>query len=147
MDTDLHKLKKLPSLNLKRDSTTSGEDPDADDDHKYTSLKDIILVSPPHHAPNNEANGFDSSAISIRNELVKHAASAYVQSAVLAINRNQNCFAAIWMEIKNKVACCSCWRSHVRKPLRACFRPIFRFLDYMVNGVLGRAWRGRNAIT
>ncbi|XP_059670791.1 uncharacterized protein LOC132316280 [Cornus florida] len=134
MDRD-YKLKPIPSLKkLKSDSTIVREDSDVDD-HQYTSLKDIIQNSPPHYATNNEPNGFDSSNISIRNELVKHAASAYVQSAQILTNRNQNCFANLWRKIENKVVYHSCWQLYVRKPLRACFHPIFRFLDCIVNGI------------
>ncbi|XP_041025297.1 uncharacterized protein LOC121265676 [Juglans microcarpa x Juglans regia] len=69
----------------------SRDSADIDEDHQYTSLKDIILSSPPKNSMiNQEGNDFDSSNIAIKNQLVKHAASAYLQSAVVLASISLN---------------------------------------------------------
>ncbi|CAK9135512.1 unnamed protein product [Ilex paraguariensis] len=144
METELKKLKTLVSFKQICHSTTNIQDL-GPQDHGYTSLKDIIPDSPPCNATNfYESNVFHSSSISIRNELVKHAASAYVQSAFLT-NQNQNCLANLWENITNQAAIHSCWNVYVQMPLRACFGIMFRFLDCIVNG-FGRVSSGRIAI-
>ncbi|GFS43124.1 hypothetical protein Acr_00g0083790 [Actinidia rufa] len=133
------RLGKLSSIKLRTYSSINrDEDPDINE-YEYTSLKDIIVNSLPPHAPCNEPNGFDSSTISFRNELLKHAASAYVQSAAILVSRNQNIFQRVWENLKDKFLRCSCWRVYVRKPLRTCFRPIFQFLNYVVDQIT-RTW-------
>ncbi|KAG9160956.1 hypothetical protein Leryth_026342 [Lithospermum erythrorhizon] len=80
----------------------------------------------------------DSSNISIRNELVKHAASAYVQSTAILANRDQEWFSTLWERIRDHYLAMqleSCWYIYVRTPLSELFRPMFQFLDYVVNGV------------
>ncbi|KAL7243160.1 hypothetical protein ACSBR1_015556 [Camellia fascicularis] len=129
-----HKLGKLPSLRKRSDSPITKEDPDIED-HGYTSLKDIILNSPTYNATNHELNSFSSSTISIRNELVKHAASVYVQSATILVNRNQNFVSRFWENLKGKIVFRSCWQVYVREPLGGCLRPMFRFLNYVVNQI------------
>lgn len=151
METELQKLRLLRSFNLKSDSfklrqTDSSIHREHDPDIEfqgYTSLKDVIH-SPPTNAASLDPVAFDSSTISIRNVLVKHAASVYVQSAILT-NRDRNCLSHFLEKIKSQVSCRSCWQIYVREPLSACFRVIFRYLHYMVNGA-ARVWRGRVAI-
>ncbi|KAL3512477.1 hypothetical protein ACH5RR_025194 [Cinchona calisaya] len=127
-------LKKYPSFRPRFDSTISQEDSDIEVP-RYTSLKDLLLNSSPNLTAYTDGSIFDSSNISIRNELVKHAASAYVQSATIIVNRDQDYWLSqICHKMKNYVASRSCWDVYFRVPLRSCFRPIFRFLDYLVNG-------------
>ncbi|GAV75024.1 hypothetical protein CFOL_v3_18504, partial [Cephalotus follicularis] len=114
-------LQKSPSLLLSRNASTYRE-PDINDELiGYTSLKDIILSSSPPQYAIQEGSDFDSSNITIKNQLVKSAASAYLQSTAVLANRNQNCFAKFWRKLKNMVASSSCWNVH------SCFRPIYRF--------------------
>lgn len=123
------------------------EDEEEEEDHRYTSLKDIMMNSPTWHCHAHAHGATTSSAnISIRNELVKHAASAYLQSAaILASSRNQNCFVAFWGRIDHHMSggpnataggggrlLCWYWNVYVRNPLRSCFQPIFRFLSCML---------------
>ncbi|XAR72491.1 hypothetical protein NMG60_11019147 [Bertholletia excelsa] len=132
----------LPPLNLRSCSMINGEL--KAEDHGYTSLRDMMLISPSILTPSNEGASFDSSSISIRNELVKHAASMYVQSAAVLVNRNQNFFVRVWENFKAKFLFGSSSETCIGKPLRACFEPIFQCLDYIVNGV-ARAWHHRIA--
>ncbi|KAI4295476.1 hypothetical protein L6164_035521 [Bauhinia variegata] len=99
---------------------------------QYTSLKDIISNSPTRSSILYEGNEFDSSNISIRNELVKRAASYYLQSAVFLPARNPNYFVVFWEKLKSKAASCPCWRVFAGNPIRACLWPIFQFLNHMV---------------
>ncbi|KAM1032805.1 hypothetical protein ACFX2I_036348 [Malus domestica] len=121
----------LQALILRRNSSTSSR-PEIDDEHRYTSLKDIMLNSPQHSTTITEDNDFefDPSNITIRNQLVKRAASAYVQSALLASSRNQNFIVSFWGR-----ALGSRWYAYVRNPIDACFRPILQFLACMVGNV------------
>ncbi|GLU14013.1 hypothetical protein SLE2022_306090 [Rubroshorea leprosula] len=112
-----------------------GTDPDIDDS-RYTSLRDIILSSPTSQSAIQEGSEFDSSKITIRNELVKFAASAYLQSAAILVTKNENCFAKYWGKLRNDAATsCLCWNVYFKEPLQACFHPIYRFVSY-----LGAVW-------
>ncbi|GKU92615.1 hypothetical protein SLEP1_g6322 [Rubroshorea leprosula] len=112
-----------------------GTDPDIDDP-RYTSLRDIILNSPPSQSAIQEGSEFDLSKITIRNELVKFAASAYLQSATILVPRNENYFAKYWWKLRNDAATsCSCWNVYFKEPLKACFHQIYRFVSY-----LGDVW-------
>lgn len=124
---------KLPSFRLRsRNSSIATTDAgDFDDDHRYTSLKDIMMNSPTHGASHVEGD-FSSPNISIRNELVKHAASAYLQSTAILASRNQNCLVAFWGRIENRGGLTSYWNVYVRNALRACFQPILTFFSCMV---------------
>ena len=99
---DPHKLQNLPSFKLSRYSSTV-RDSDAGDDLRYTSLKDILLNSPSYSGV-NEFNEFNLSNITIRNELVKRAASAYLQSAAILVGRNESCFVGFWERLRIKLA-------------------------------------------
>lgn len=96
------------------------------DNLQYTSLKDIICNTPTRYSTlfyeGNEA--FDSN-IAIRNELVKRAASVYLQSAALLATRNQNYFVDFWERLKIRAASCSCW-------IKACLWPVFHFLNHVL---------------
>ncbi|KAJ4703116.1 putative E3 ubiquitin-protein ligase arkadia-A [Melia azedarach] len=143
METELLKLKKLPSLQISRTSRNSNSD--VDDYLGYTSLKDIIINSPTaSYAINPEGNvyDFDSSNITIRNRLVKRAASAYIQSAAIMVARNQNYFVSVWGRIRSRTEItASCWNVYVRNPLHACFNPIYRFLASTVGFLWNRMTR------
>lgn len=133
MGREIRKLENIPLLKLGRINTTMSRDSaDIDEDHQYTSLKDIILNSPPKNSMiNQEGNDFDSSNIAIKNQLVKHAASAYLQSAVVLASQNQNYFVRFWARLWDQSTLCSRWRVYVSNPIRACFRPIIRLISCM----------------
>ncbi|BFG28144.1 hypothetical protein CerSpe_144180 [Prunus speciosa] len=139
MDTELQLIKNLPALILRRNSSSNCRpDPEIEDEHRYTSLKDIILNSPQHSTtiPEESDFEFDPSNITIRNQLVKRAASAYVQSAaILASSRNQNFIVSFWGRLRGNVTSGSRWYAYVRSPIEACFRPILQFLACMVGNV------------
>lgn len=92
----------------------------------YTSLKDIMCT--PSRWSIYEGNVFDSN-IAIRNELVKRAASVYLQSAALLATRNQNCIVAFWERVKGQAS--SWWRLFGGNTIRACLLPVFQFLNHI----------------
>ncbi|XVE88416.1 hypothetical protein DITRI_Ditri19aG0068100 [Diplodiscus trichospermus] len=148
--TDLQKLQ-IPLLKLTRNSSSNFADPQIEDDEpRYTSLKDLILSSssssilPCRSSIIQEGNNeFDSSKIVIRNRLVKSAASAYLQSAAILANREENWILNLWGKLKNNLETSyySCWNVYFRDPLAACFRPIFQFLAYTLGSAWGRIFR------
>ncbi|XP_010517539.1 PREDICTED: uncharacterized protein LOC104792965 [Camelina sativa] len=98
-----------------------------DNDHnnlQYTSLKDMIsssdgfgsFFSPSQHCLPSSQDGFllsemDSSNIAIRNELVKRAASMYLQSSMVVIAPDTNWFRRFCLKAKHQaVAAIDCLR-------------------------------------
>jgi hypothetical protein len=61
--------------------------------------------------------------------LVKRAASVYLQSAALLATRNQNCIVAFWERVKSRAS--SWWRHVGGNTIRACFLPVFQFLNHI----------------
>ncbi|KAA0052530.1 putative E3 ubiquitin-protein ligase arkadia-A [Cucumis melo var. makuwa] len=121
---DSHKLQNIPSFKLSRYSS-SARDSDAGDDLRYTSLKDILLNSPSYSGV-NDFNEFNSSNISIRNELVKRAASAYLQSAAILVSRNESGFVGFWERLRIKLAA-------LRSRWCDCFHRIFGFFSFALD--------------
>ncbi|XP_050234712.1 uncharacterized protein LOC126682960 [Mercurialis annua] len=143
MESELQNLIiKLSSTTSSRSNCPSPQDQEAvfdEYEHRYTSLKDIILDSPPSNLAlsydQSYYHEFDPSNIMIRNQLVKHAASVYVQSATILVNRNQNWVSRFWEQVKIRVSSFSCWNCYYFcDPLRACFLAIY----YSVGGALNR---------
>ncbi|OVA20456.1 hypothetical protein BVC80_1061g3 [Macleaya cordata] len=102
METELENMENLRTFNLENENNSGsgwigGGEGDVGN-LKYTSLKDIIPNSPTTAmCVINEGNCFfDSSSISIRNQLVKHAASAYLQSAMILGSPNQSWVGRVW---------------------------------------------------
>ncbi|XP_026390210.1 uncharacterized protein LOC113285594 [Papaver somniferum] len=120
-------------------SGSIGGDIDIDGDLRYTSLKDIIPDSPSTPMSLNSDGNFDSSNISIRNQLVKQAASAYLQSAMILGSPNQSWVGRVRRKIHNKAACFSLWRIYVANPIRACFWQIFQIVGHLVFQI-GGVW-------
>ncbi|KAL5731723.1 hypothetical protein ACHQM5_004424 [Ranunculus cassubicifolius] len=138
METELRKFKKLPSLNFTRENRIAFSL--LDDAGKYTSLKDILPHSPTFTtATNYEGNGFESN-ISIRNQLVKQAASAYLQSAILT-HRHQHWVVQLWRRMHGE----GWWNIYVKNPLRACTGHILGILAQILRQ-LGGVWSGRGSI-
>lgn len=153
MEPDSEKLKILRSFNLRSDSfklrrTDSSLNRDHDPDiycQNYTSLRDVIHSPPTKSSSIIESTAFDSSTISIRNELVKHAASVYVQSAITS-SPDTGLFANLLNKLKDRGKTFrSCCAMHLKKPLQSCFGVFYRFFVYMTNH-FARVWRRRLAI-
>ncbi|KAI3495452.1 hypothetical protein L1887_37793 [Cichorium endivia] len=110
MDKESRKLKQIRPIKLKRaGSSINKEDPEIDY-RGYISLKDVLTSSSSTttHVMNNDENMMiNSSNISIKNVLVKHAASAYVQSAFL-VQRDTNCLTTLLERIRDPTSCGSC---------------------------------------
>lgn len=81
---------------------------------RYTSLKDIIPSSASPLEVISEL--YCESSITIKNHLVKIAASAYVQSsAITAVNRsNTNCFSRLWQVMKDRAVARLGWNNYIR---------------------------------
>ncbi|KAL1829566.1 hypothetical protein ACET3Z_007978 [Daucus carota] len=153
MEPDSEKLKLLRSFNLRSDSfklwrTDSSINRDQDPDiccQNYTSLRDVIHSPPTKSSSLMESSAFDFSNISIRNELVKHAASVYVQSAIIS-SRHRSLFATLLEKVKDQgKSFLSCCATHFKKPLQCCFGAIYQYFFYIVDH-FARVWRGRVAI-
>lgn len=137
MESEIVEVQSTRSLRIPRISSIQRDS----DNLQYTSLKDIICNTPTKCSSLYEANEFDSSNITIRNELVKRAASVYLQSAAFLVTRNRNCFVDFWERLKNRVASCSCWRLFGGNTIRACLGPIFQFFNHMVGSFRSLPWR------
>ncbi|KAL9170047.1 hypothetical protein ABFS82_04G118300 [Erythranthe guttata] len=135
MEAEFRKLKSAPSFKRRFDpaatSSLLGGGGELDEElPRYTSLKDIISSfnsSSPKHADQNDPN-----SISIRNELVKHAASAYVLSATVINPPSRDDYyqdwiiPGIWDGLMTSCAgFCSCLQFHVGNPLHDLCRPLF----------------------
>ncbi|KAK7368512.1 hypothetical protein VNO80_10538 [Phaseolus coccineus] len=129
METQIEDIKITHSLRIPRSSSIKRES-EIFDNLQYTSLKDIICNSPSSYLTLYEGNDFDST-IAIRNELVKRAASVYLQSTALLVTRNQNCFVSFWERLKNKTRL----RLSTPNPFRACLWPICQFLNQVVGNI------------
>ncbi|KAI4984694.1 uncharacterized protein LOC123452114 [Hordeum vulgare subsp. vulgare] len=66
---------------------------------EYTSLRDV-LTELGHGGggggSSSDVHDFDTSNIPIRNQLLKHAASAYLQSAIVVTPRDRGCLSRAW---------------------------------------------------
>lgn len=114
-----------------RDSSSTSEINRDNNNLQYMSLKDIMCNTPTRcSALLYEGNDFDSN-IAIRNELVKRAASVYLQSAALLVTRNQNCFVAFWERMKSKARLFG----GSGNPFGACLYPILQFLNHMLGSL------------
>ncbi|KAI3680929.1 hypothetical protein L6452_35708 [Arctium lappa] len=115
MDAEARELKQIRSFKSTKqtDSSVNKDDPEIDY-RGYISLKDVLTNSSSNfHVMSNDDNQFiNSSNISIRNVLVKHAASAYVQSAFLQ-QRDTNCLRTVLERIRDLTSCGSCKRQPI----------------------------------
>ncbi|KAK9085939.1 hypothetical protein Sjap_026350 [Stephania japonica] len=93
------------------------------DDHKYTSLKDIMKSQ--GCSPNDYSN------VSIRNRLVQQAASAYILSSATLMTRREHWMIALWRKMKIfKLEYLMYYglNVYVCDPLRACIERIPRVM-------------------
>ncbi|XP_008784891.2 uncharacterized protein LOC103703723 [Phoenix dactylifera] len=166
METEMQRLEVTPIT--KRSSSQASID-GSSRELRYTSLKDILQLDSPTYRPSNAGgtaiNGggsgggrasiheeytFNSSTIGIRNQLVKHAASAYLQSAAILATRNQNCLTRLWRRLQRRQVSAS-WRGCMRDPFEVCVgfvaRSVRRALACIAGYVGGvRAWGGCTSI-
>ncbi|KAF7067498.1 hypothetical protein CFC21_073387 [Triticum aestivum] len=65
---------------------------------EYTSLRDVLseLGNGGGGGSSSDLHDFDTSNIPIRNQLLKHAASAYLQSAIVVTPRERGCLSRAW---------------------------------------------------
>ncbi|PAN45965.1 hypothetical protein PAHAL_9G154300 [Panicum hallii] len=78
---------------------------------EYTSLRDVLAEAGPGSGGGSfgdaaaPAIDFDASNINIRNQLLKHAASAYLQSAIVVPQRDQGCLSRLWRRMLHRRRC------------------------------------------
>ncbi|RCV41712.1 hypothetical protein SEVIR_9G156300v4 [Setaria viridis] len=74
---------------------------------EYTSLRDVIAEAGPGSGGGSFGDGadFDASNINIRNQLLKHAASAYLQSAIVVPPRDTGCLSRLWRRLLHRRRC------------------------------------------
>ncbi|CAN6323194.1 unnamed protein product [Urochloa humidicola] len=76
---------------------------------EYTSLRDVISEA----GPGSGAGSFGGDGavpgidfdINIRNHLLKHAASAYLQSAIVVPPRDRGCLSRLWRRLLHRRRC------------------------------------------
>ena len=79
---------------------------------EYTSLRDVLAeaeAGPGSGSGSFDDAGapaidFDASNINIRNQLLKHAASAYLQSAIVVPQRDPGCLSRLWRRMLHRRA-------------------------------------------
>ncbi|KAF8683063.1 hypothetical protein HU200_045049 [Digitaria exilis] len=80
---------------------------------EYTSLRDVLSEASggPGSGGGSFGEGgggvheFDASNINIRNQLLKHAASAYLQSAIVVPPRERGCLSRLWRRLLHRRRC------------------------------------------
>ncbi|KAL6894593.1 hypothetical protein ACP4OV_008691 [Aristida adscensionis] len=86
---------------------------------EYTSLRDVLAESGPGGSGGvggggagggggvcgGDGDSFDTSNINIRNQLLKHAASAYLQSAIVVPPRERGCLSRLWRRLLQRRRC------------------------------------------
>ncbi|EER91173.1 hypothetical protein BDA96_01G164400 [Sorghum bicolor] len=81
---------------------------------EYTSLRDVLAETGPGSCGGGGSFGdvaglaaidFDASNINIRNQLLKHAASAYLQSAIVVPPRDRGCLSRLWRRLLHRGRC------------------------------------------
>ncbi|KAH6761528.1 hypothetical protein C2S52_018961 [Perilla frutescens var. hirtella] len=108
----------------------SREGSENDELPRYTSLKDVMAAET--SSPRGGAGAAEPGNIAIRNELVKHAASAYVLSATIIMPENRG------RDSRIKLCCVgfvSCWRIRVGLPSDALCWPLVDFFYLVVRRV------------
>ncbi|KAK9088412.1 hypothetical protein Scep_027494 [Stephania cephalantha] len=122
MERELQRLIESPDDHHHEEITPLIIDQDFDD-HRYTSLKDIIKSQ--SCSPNDYSN------VSIRNRLVQQAASAYILSSATFATRQEHWMIALWRKMKIcKLEYLMYYglSVYVCDPLRACIEPIPRVM-------------------
>lgn len=88
---------------------------------KYTSLRDIMPYSPTSlGSPRREANCCSCTTISIKNDLVKHAACAYLQPMIPESHNDDDFFVCCLSIFTNESSLFSILKDYIRTPINAC---------------------------
>ena len=72
---------------------------------EYTSLRDVLSEVGTGGSSSSDVHDFDTSNITIRNQLLKHAASAYLQSAIVVTPRDRGCLNKVWRRMLQRRRC------------------------------------------
>jgi hypothetical protein len=110
---------------------------------EYTSLRDVLAESGPGSGNFGEYGGsgyvidLDASNINIRNQLLKHAASAYLQSAIVDVApRDRGYLSRTWRRLLQRRRCrillrpCGCaWPERCGGAVRRCVVSVAAFLS------------------
>ncbi|KAJ3685835.1 hypothetical protein LUZ61_014999 [Rhynchospora tenuis] len=109
METGMKSLEVSPHFTK---SKSSGGNSYKHVQYEYISLKDILGSSRGRRSRRNfNASGhellpgIDPSAINIRNPLVRHAATIYLQSAALIATRDQSFMERVWQRCQQRERC------------------------------------------
>lgn len=105
---------------------------------RYTSLKDLIPDLSFQQSSSLELKDFNSLNICIKNELVKRAASAYLQSAIVLGSHNPNSFVRVWGGVRERLMSVGSCLELIRNSIGACISPMQRFLVCMVVSIRRR---------
>lgn len=88
---------------------------------RYTSLRDIMPCSPTSvGSPRREGNWCSCTTISIKNNLVKHAACAYLQPMITESHNDDDFFVGCWSMFTNDGSLFSSIKDFIRTPIDAC---------------------------
>ena len=134
METELQRLESSHSRPSMIKSSSSISVLRDDSDIKYTSLKDVLSALEYSPATRNASanaafpgvHDFGASTISIRNQLVKHAASAYLQSAAIIATPEQSWLTTAWRQTRRRWVLNSRWQECARGPVGFYVRMIMR---------------------
>jgi hypothetical protein len=112
---------------------------------EYTSLRDVLAESGPGSGGSGSFGEYvggyvidlDASNINIRNQLLKHAASAYLQSAIVDVApRDRGCLSRTWRRLLQRRRCrillrpCGCaWPERCGGAVRRCVVSVAAFLS------------------
>ncbi|KAL5977445.1 hypothetical protein ACLOJK_021791 [Asimina triloba] len=108
-----------------------------DDGPKYTSLKDIIPRWPTKECQTyfHDAKSFGSLDIRIRNQLVKRAASAYLQSTAILVSPSRNFLQRLWRKITTQAVPWATWRVFMQACVDCLARRLSWFVACMANRI------------
>lgn len=134
------KLRAVPSFKHLMEAAAisrQGSETDGGELPRYTSLKDVMANLSPRGGGSVAGSGAGGE-IAIRNELVKHAASAYVLSATVVNPAHRD--GGQDSRIYERMRMCGlgflpCWQIHVGLPLEELCWPLLDFVYAMVRRV------------
>lgn len=132
MEMGIRRLHTLPMLCSKVEWTSSLNDSEFPlasklvdlngmDGLKYTSLRDIMPSSPTSvGSPRREGNWCSCTTISIKNDLVKHAACAYLQPMITESHNDDDFFVCCMSIFTNNGSLFSSFKDYIRTSIDAC---------------------------
>jgi hypothetical protein len=144
MDTEVSPLETSPPRAAVRSRTSSWSSSESSGGVEYTSLRDVLAESGPGSGSCGSFGEYggsvidlDASNINIRNHLLKHAASAYLQSAIVDVApRDRGCLSRTWRRLLQRRRCrillrpCGCaWPERCGGAVRRCVVSVAAFLS------------------